>query len=99
TLQPTGLTVQCSSNASFTASATGDVPISYQWRKGANPISGATNTSLSVPNAHPTDIANYTFVVSNAFGVVTSSVATLTVVDTIAPVIVCSPNIAVPATS
>src|SRR5436189_2759158 len=58
--------------------ASGTLPLRYQWRfQGAN-VSGATNTSLLIRNFQPTNAGNYTVVVSNSFGMVTSTVAVLT---------------------
>src|SRR5258706_11391825 len=65
--------------ANFSASANGTAPFSYQWQfNGAN-IGGATDTSLSLSNVQPADAGNYTVVVTNSAGSVTSAVAVLTV--------------------
>ena len=54
---------------------------SYQWQfNGAN-IGSATSNFLSLGAVQPSDDGDYTVVVSNAFGIVTSAVATLTVVQ------------------
>src|SRR5439155_1481914 len=52
----------------------------YQWQKAGAPISGATLASYTTPPTTSTDNgAQFTVVVSNTAGSVTSSVATLTV--------------------
>jgi fructan beta-fructosidase len=72
-------TVNVGGTASFSVTATGTtVPISYQWFNNGQAIAGATNNVLSVA-AVPSTNVNYTVVVSNAAGSVTSSVAPLTV--------------------
>ena len=60
--------------ATFTVSARGDAPLTYQWRNGNNPIGSATtNTMLTLTNLQSTNAGNYTVIVSNSFGSVTSS--------------------------
>lgn len=62
-------------SASFSVTASGaTVPFSYQWFDNGQPIAGATNRTLSVKAAPATNVS-YTVVVSNAAGLVTSSVA------------------------
>ncbi len=79
TMQPTSLTVTQGNNASFSVTAAGDPPLSYQWRFGGNNLSGATSTGFTVTCAQSTDAGNYDVVVSNNSGSATSAVATLTV--------------------
>ncbi|MDB6109636.1 MAG: Immunoglobulin I-set domain protein, partial [Pedosphaera sp.] len=82
---PTNQTVTAGSNVSFTVSATGTAPLSYQWRKnGANlgnggNVSGATTPALVLTSVQAGDAANYQVVVTNVAGAVTSVVASLTV--------------------
>lgn len=52
--------------------ATGSL-LSYQWRKNGTPISGATGSSYTNSSAAPSDEANYSVVVTNPWGSVTSS--------------------------
>jgi len=60
--------------------ATGTAPLSYQWRKNGAAISGATSSSYTTPATISSDTgAQFTAVVSNTVGSVTSSAATLTV--------------------
>jgi hypothetical protein len=78
-VQPLSQTVTVSSNATFTVSATGTVPLSYQWQFNSNSIAGATNSSLTLSNVQPWNIGNYRVVVTNAIGSATSSNATLSI--------------------
>jgi len=72
--------------ASFRIKAAGVRPMSFQWQKNGAPlsdggnISGATTATLNIANVGGADAGNYSVVVSNASGVVTSSVAPLAVV-------------------
>jgi hypothetical protein len=61
----------------------------HQWLRDGVALSGATNIQLLLPTAHPSLAGGYRLVSSNAFGVNTSAVATLTVpADVVAPVLV-----------
>ena len=51
----------------------------YQWRKDGNGISGATNSAYTLNALKVADAGNYSVVVNNAYGSVTSSIVTLTV--------------------
>ncbi len=84
-LQPE-LACACSSNGSaqFTALATGEAPISYQWKFNGNVISGETSPTLDLPNVGPADFGNYSVDISNACGVVSSNDAVLLEVDPVA---------------
>ena len=80
TNQPQSLTVTQGQGATFTVAATGSTPLSYQWRFNVtNILSGATGTSHHVSSALPSNAGLYSVVVANAYGSVTSAVATLTV--------------------
>ena len=64
----------------FTVEAAGSPALTYQWFFDiTNAVTGETNAQLDLASARPADAGAYTVVVSNAFGVVTSTVATLTV--------------------
>src|SRR5205809_4781134 len=77
--QPVSQTVTAGQPATFSVTATGTAPLSYQWQRGGVPISGATLASYTTPPTTSTDNgAQFTVVVSNTAGSVTSSVATLT---------------------
>ena len=68
-----GETVQLS------VTATGSPIPTYQWFKDGNAVPSATNAALTLANVRPAMIGDYTAVVSNAAGSVTSSVATLSI--------------------
>ena len=79
TLQPFSKTVLVGSNVTFTVTAFGTAPLTYQWRKGGVNLSGGTNGSYSIPNVQTNDAGSYSVMVTNVAGSVTSTNATLIV--------------------
>ena len=80
TAQPTDQRVIIGSMATFTVSANGAAPLTYQWRKGTASIAGATASSYTTPaTALSDDGATFQVIVSNSVGSVTSNSAKLTV--------------------
>jgi hypothetical protein len=77
--QPASMTASVTSNLSLSVTAGGPGPLSYQWRKDGVDLTGATEMTLGFVNVQTNQAGNYTVVVTNTFGSVTSSVATLTV--------------------
>jgi|GEM_PF-412606 len=77
--QPVNKTIFAGDPVSFSVSASGVAPFTYQWKKNGVAISGATTNTYSINVAAITDAGNYTATVANAFGNVTSSVAVLTI--------------------
>ncbi|HTR40081.1 MAG TPA: pectinesterase family protein [Pseudomonadales bacterium] len=80
--QPTNVSVVINSPATFNISARGVPGVSYQWYKNGNPIPNATAASYTISRAQRNDSGNYSVVVSNSVGTVTSSNALLTVLST-----------------
>lgn len=79
---PQSLAVNIGADATFTVGASGATPLSYQWRFNTVNLSGATNASYTRTNAQLADAGNYTVVITNASGSITSGVAVLTVNQT-----------------
>ncbi|HKW28175.1 MAG TPA: immunoglobulin domain-containing protein, partial [Verrucomicrobiae bacterium] len=79
TTQPTNQTVVVGRTATFSVSANGTAPLSYQWLFNTTNIVGATNASLALNNTQLTNAGTYAVVVSNLAGSARSSNATLTV--------------------
>lgn len=79
TTQPSSQTVTTGSTVSFSVTASGTAPLSYQWQKGGANISGATSATYSIAAVGAGDVGTYAVVVSNSAGSVTSNGATLTV--------------------
>jgi hypothetical protein len=77
--------------ATFNVSATGG-NLLYQWRKNGVPIPAANSPTLTLNGVSAADAGNFDVQVSNAFGVVNSSLAQLTIVSAAtAPVITAQP--------
>jgi|GEM_PF-1171218 len=77
--QPFGSTVAQAHPASFTVTAYGSMPITYQWYKDGTAIADATNTSLTFTSANISDSGSYYVIASNTAGSAKSSTVTLTV--------------------
>lgn len=79
TNQPLGRAVNQGSNTTFLVGVTGTPPLSYQWRfEGVN-IAGATTSSFTRSNVQPFHEGDYSVVLTNVAGTVTSAVAFLVV--------------------
>ena len=90
-VQPTNQTVAVGGSATFTVVANGNQPLTYQWNLNGTNIIGATSPVLLLNNLQLTNAGNYTVLVTNAYGSVLSSNATLTVF-TIPPFITAQPT-------
>jgi hypothetical protein len=74
-----GLLVSPDGDATFDVTATGTPVLNYQWKfNGAN-LPAATSATLVLNNVQLTNTGAYVVVITNAFGAVTSSVASLLV--------------------
>src|SRR5207248_410870 len=93
TTQPASQTVSAGQTATFTVTATGTAPLSYQWQKNGTAIGAATTASYTTPSTTAADNGDqFTVVVSNAAGSVTSRAAALTVSAVlVAPTITTQP--------
>ncbi len=86
--QPTDQSVSEGQSATFSVTAAGTAPLSYQWNKGTTFISGATDASYTTPATVARDSgATFAVVVTNAAGSATSIPATLTVIAGTPPVV------------
>lgn len=74
----TSLTICPGTAATFSTTTSGTGPYSYQWTKNGAAVSGATNSSYSIPSATGTDTGTYCVEVTGACNTVTNC-ATLTV--------------------
>jgi T5SS/PEP-CTERM-associated repeat protein len=79
TAQPQSLTSTNGGLARFSVVATGTPPPGYQWYFNGDALSGATRSSLTISPVALADTGDYTVVVANTSGSVTSAVATLRV--------------------
>ena len=79
TNQPSGLVLNQGTNATFTVSAAGAMPLSYQWRFEGTNLAGATQNSYTRANVQSVHEGDYSVVITNVAGSVTSAVAFLVV--------------------
>ena len=78
--QPANRLVTVGQTATFTIAASGTGPLTIQWRRNGSAISGATGMSYTTPATTVADHgAQYSAVVSNSAGTVTSGTASLSV--------------------
>ena len=75
--QPQPVTVSAYDTASFSVTATGTGPLSYQWAYNGTPVAGANTTTLTITNITQSDLGAYAVSVTNALGAATSSNAVL----------------------
>ncbi|PWU21672.1 MAG: hypothetical protein C5B50_01135, partial [Verrucomicrobia bacterium] len=75
--QPTSVTVGLGGAASFTVGATGSQPLYYQWLLNANPIAGATASTLTINPVQFTNAGAYSVVVNNSIGITNSAIVSL----------------------
>ncbi len=78
-VQPTNQTVAAGGTATFSVSANGTQPLTYQWSFDGTNIPGATNTSLTLTNVESIQAGTYIVQVANVAGLTTSSNALLAV--------------------
>ena len=87
TAHPSNLAVAVGQSATFSVTASGSLPLTYQWQRSGVNIAGATSASYTIPSAQVSDTgARFRVVVTNSFGSVTSNEATLTVTSNSAPI-------------
>ncbi|HYG35916.1 MAG TPA: immunoglobulin domain-containing protein, partial [Clostridia bacterium] len=74
------VTAELGGKVTFSVRAAGTPPLFYQWSFNGSTLAGATDTTLLRSNLQPTQEGTYSVVVSNAYGVASSS-AKLTLND------------------
>jgi alpha-tubulin suppressor-like RCC1 family protein len=79
TTQPASQSANVGGSVSFTVVATGDAPLSYQWRRGDSDLPTATSATLTLNPLLYDDRGDYRVVVTNTAGSVTSDIAVLSV--------------------
>jgi len=85
TTQPERLDVMTGGTVGFSVIVSSAPAPTYQWYINGQPFDGATKSTLSFTNARTSDAGNYTVVVTNELGSVTSDVAKLTVTAATTP--------------
>ena len=80
TSQPQTETVPVGTNAIFTLAINSSMPVTYQWQFNGTNLEDATNNPLILTNVQPGQAGAYSAIVSNGFGAVVSSNATLALI-------------------
>lgn len=84
-IEPTSMTNYVTLPSSFSVGAYGTIPLTYQWFKGASPLSdggniaGSSSAMLTITNLALTDAGNYHVNISNVNGNTNSATVALTV--------------------
>ena len=73
TFPPQSQTALVGESVQLFVSATGDLPLSYQWQKNRLNLAGETNPSLTLTRVRLTDAGSYAVIVANSLGSVTST--------------------------
>lgn len=81
-LQPQNQNVLAGQAATFSVTAGGTLPLNFQWLFNGTNISGATTNPFVLANVQSTNAGNYSVIITNLAGSVTSSVATLAILFT-----------------
>ena len=71
--QPTNQTALPGAVATFSVIGAGSFPLSYIWRFNGTILSQATNSTLSLNNVQSINAGNYSVIITNAYGSVTST--------------------------
>jgi len=82
-IQPTNLIVLMGQSATFTATATGSTPLSFQWLQNGVPVPSLLSNIYFLPSAQPLQFGQLFGDRLQCFGAATSSVVTLTVIPTV----------------
>jgi len=79
TTQPQSQSVTVSNNATFTVTAAGTAPLTYQWFFNTNTPVGVNSNVFTLLSAQTNNAGAYSVIITNDYGAATSSIATLTV--------------------
>jgi hypothetical protein len=76
--QPLSVRASTGGSAVLEVNALGSRPATYQWQRNGQNVPGATSATLTLNALTPAERGTYTVIVTNAYGNITSSAATLT---------------------
>jgi hypothetical protein len=79
TAGPVGEIADPGASVTFTAAATGALPLTYIWLSGDTPVQSSASAAYTIDNVQPGNAGSYYVAVSNSYGAVTSAVAILKV--------------------
>jgi hypothetical protein len=75
--QPFGTSVPVGGTATFTVTASGSTPLSYQWSFNNTNLVNATNATLTLTGVQTTNAGNYSVAITNLYGATNSAPAGL----------------------
>jgi GH25 family lysozyme M1 (1,4-beta-N-acetylmuramidase) len=78
-ISPTNVAIVLGTNATFSVTASGSSPFTYQWLFNGKVIPGANSASFTVTNAQLTNAGNYSAIITNSATVVSTIPAFLSV--------------------
>ncbi|HWD17897.1 MAG TPA: immunoglobulin domain-containing protein [Verrucomicrobiae bacterium] len=76
---PQTLSLTAGNDTVLSPNVEGTAPFSYQWLFNNAPISNATNATLTLPHITTAAIGNYSLILTNVAGAITSSIASINV--------------------
>jgi pectate lyase len=80
--QPGNQNVTIGQTVNFSVTATGALPLSYQWYYNTNtPLAGQTNSTLTLLNVNTNQAGKYSVMITNLYGATNSAFATLNVIQ------------------
>lgn len=74
---PASVEIEAGSDLMISGSVSGAAPMTLQWFRDGQPVTGANSVTLSVSGASVFDAGQYMLVASNAYGCVTSSIVSV----------------------
>jgi uncharacterized repeat protein (TIGR02543 family) len=77
--QPVSQTINVGSNVTFSVTASGTAPMTYQWRFNSGNLNGQNASILTLSQVQQNQAGNYSVIVSNVAGTATSATAVLAV--------------------
>jgi kumamolisin len=90
--QPVSQTINVGSNLILSVNANGSSALTYQWYFNGNIIKGANSFSYTINAAQVTNSGNYSVLIADSLGTVTSNVASINVLNSVTlPVITLQP--------
>ena len=79
--EPSGATAASGGTATLSVSVSGQPPFTYQWQFNGAALPGATNSSLTIAGVSAANAGLYSVTISNAWGSVTSTPASVAAAD------------------
>jgi hypothetical protein len=73
TAAPSTAYVRANANVSLAAGAEGTPPLNYQWQFNAATITNQTNATLNLPNVQPANSGNYSVIITNNYGSISTN--------------------------